>query len=142
MRKHKAKKVVPSARKLRIIIDEPNNSPTKDASVTIPNAPKKRKFAHEFEDLEAGFEDLCREIAIDFNDELMMDDIEACIQEDDKHLISIDGRYVQTLEQENRSYQDTIAEMQHQMNILRDGNMCLQGEIQCIKGQYNIQYNL
>ena len=75
---NKAKRVVPSARRPRIVIDQPTiTTPTKTVSNSIPSGPKKRKLDAEegFEDLEAGFEDLCREIAIDFNDDWMMDDI-------------------------------------------------------------------
>jgi len=114
---NKSNKVVPGARKPRI---------------NVPNAPKKAKMVNSDRD----FDDICRQIARDFGDEYMMEDLEACIKEDDKHLISIDGRYVQTLEKENRDYLDYIAEMQHKMNILIDENMCLNGEIEIIKEQF------
>ena len=122
-------KVAQGARKLRIIIDNPS-TPTSD-HLAVPNAPKKRKF--EDGEIDADFKDICRNIAIDMDD---MDDIEACMAEDDKHLISIDGRYVQTLEKENRDYLDYIAEMQHKLNILVDENMCLKGELIVIKEQF------
>lgn len=136
---NKAKRVVPGSRKPRIVFDQshPNiSTPTRDTAITVPNAPKKRKFVGEIEDLEAGFEDMCRDIAIDFNNDLYIDDIESCMQEEDKHMISIDGRYVQTLEKENREYQDTIGEMEHKIKILIDENMCLKGEIEIIKQQF------
>ena len=123
---NKSNKVVPGARKPRIVLD--NDISLK---VKVPNAPKKAK--QEYSDRD--FDDICRQIARDFDEECM-DDIEACMKEDDKHLISIDGRYVQTLEKENRDYFDYIAQMQHTLNILRDENMCLNGEIQIIKEQF------
>lgn len=121
---NKSNKVVPGARKPRIVLDN-------DISLKVPNAPKKAKTEY----LDKDFDDICRQIARDFEDECM-DDIEACMKEDDKHLISIDGRYVQTLEKENRDYFDYIGQMQHTINILRDENMCLNGEIQIIKEQF------
>jgi hypothetical protein len=123
---NKSNKVVPGARKPRIVLD--NNSILR---VKVPNAPKKAKNEY----FDRDFDDICRQIARDFDDECM-DDIEACMEEDDKHLISIDGRYVQTLEKENRDYLDYIAEMQHKLNILVDENMCLKGELIVIKEQF------
>jgi hypothetical protein len=121
---NKSNKVLPGARKPRIVLD--------NDSIKVPNAPKKTKKEEYYD---RGFDDLCRQIALDF-DEDCMDDIEACMAEDDKHLISIDGRYVQTLEKENRDYLDYIAEMQHKLNILVDENMCLRGELIVIKEQF------
>lgn len=118
---NKSNKVVPGARKPRIVLD-----------TKVPNAPIKAKPAYS----DREFDDICRQIARDFDDDYMMDDIEACIKEEDKHLISIDGRYVQTLEKENRDYIDSIGQMQHQINILTDENMCLQGELLVIKEQF------
>ena len=127
---NKSNKVVPGARKPRIILD--NDSILRVKVPKAPNAPKKVKPVY-YEDRD--FDDLCRQIALDF-DEDCMDDIEACMAEDDKHLISIDGRYVQTLEKENRDYFDYIGQMQHTINILRDENMCLKGELVIIKEQF------
>jgi heat shock protein HspQ len=125
---NKSNKVVPGARKPRIVVD--NDISLK---VKVPNAPKKVPKSCS---LDRDFDDICRQIARDFDDDYMMDDIEACMKEDDKHLISIDGRYVQTLEKENRDYCDYIAEMQHTINILRDENSCLSGELVIIKEQF------
>ena len=48
-------------------------------------------------------------------EEEMMDDIDALIEEDDQHLIPIDSRYVQVLEEENYNMRFQIANLQDQL---------------------------
>jgi hypothetical protein len=56
-------------------------------------------------DEEAEFSNL----AADIENEREMDECEAAMEEDDKHLTSVDVRYIQTLEQENAYYRAELS---------------------------------
>jgi hypothetical protein len=51
-------------------------------------------------------------------EEEMLDDVEASMEEDNQYLVQIDSRYVQTLEEENQNLQDQIASLQHQLAVV------------------------
>jgi hypothetical protein len=113
-----AKKYVPGDRKQRLDLGQISTSniaptlfatPVK-ASATekvCPCAPMKRSYT----ELQAEFEAEMNEIEemIDAEDE--MDEIEEMIDAEDETLVSIDGRYVQGIEEENWSLRAEIARL-------------------------------
>jgi len=106
---NKARKYLPGERKPCIVIDTPPAAhapivrstwaPVKSLvqkdSVTIPLSVAV-KLDSEFAN--AGTE------AYPEEDEAQMDEIEEAIKEDDRYLVSIDSRYIRTLEEENAGY--------------------------------------
>ena len=44
-----------------------------------------------------------------------LEEIEAAMEEDDRHLVSIDGRYVAVLEEENMSLRQELAQVQREI---------------------------
>ena len=104
---NKSRKVAPNQRKIRIDIGEQSTFATTDAGVLTPvkaktiqmtpNAPVKSARPVEFTDAE--IEEL--EAAFDAN--------EAAIEREDQYLVSVDSRYIQTLENENMALRNSVA---------------------------------
>jgi hypothetical protein len=126
---NKAQKYVPGQRKTRITL----TTPPKPNNTTryIPVTPTKESNV----EFDADFKELCRKIH--FDDELPQDEIEKLMAEEDKDLITIDARYVETLEQENQHFRNYLIEYrgksEFQMNLLRDEIMSLQSELDLMK---------
>ena len=122
---NKARKFVPGDRKPRIILDaEPAQQLSTPVKATIADtidwntmapmkskAPKKAttaslpaptKLNEEFAAL-ANEEDAAWLDSIQ-EEEAQMDEIEAAMEEEDQHIVSVDSRYIQALEEENRNY--------------------------------------
>ncbi len=107
---NKSRKVAPNQRKIRLDIGEQSTTATTDAGIltpvramniqTTPNAPVKNmadRPSLEFTDAE--IEEL--EAAFDAN--------EAAIEREDQYLVSVDSRYIQTLESENMALRNSVA---------------------------------
>lgn len=107
---NKSRKVAPNQRKIRLDIGEQSTIATTDAGIltpvktkniqTTPNAPVKNmadRPSLEFTDAE--IEEL--EAAFDAN--------EAAIEREDQYLVSVDSRYIQTLENENMALRNSVA---------------------------------
>lgn len=107
---NKSRKVAPNQRKIRLDIGEQSTTATTDAGIltpvsamniqTTPNAPVKNmadRPSLEFTDAE--IEEL--EAAFDAN--------EAAIEREDQYLVSVDSRYIQTLENENMALRNSVA---------------------------------
>jgi hypothetical protein len=99
---------------------------TKKAKIPgAPVKPAKKSYAqiansNADAELDAYFDSLCNnyvpedgEVANDADDiDAEMAEMDAAIEAEEKYLISIDGRYVQTLEQENMLFRQEIARLQ------------------------------
>lgn len=109
-----AKKIVPGERKLKIDLSDLKVTPEKKSGeVVCPGAPTKSKKNVQFTQLETKnlaeeFEEADLEA---LEDEAKMAEIEAFMDEEDSYLVNIDGRYVQSLEQENWQMRCEIAQL-------------------------------
>lgn len=121
-----AKKHVPGERKPRIDLGESNSisvktiekTPEKSVKeVSCPGAPKKPSYAqitNEVKDTE--FEESCVKLFDEFDAEAseeaaQMEEIEAELEAEDENLVSIDWRYIQSVEQENFWLHGEIAQL-------------------------------
>ena len=95
-----AQKHTVGGRQIRIDVSGLKTPPTKTA-VNVPRAPIKRPSA--ISSKTAGFKK-----TLHFGDEL--EDIDALMDEDDSHLITIDSRYVRSLEHENERYKHALCD--------------------------------
>jgi hypothetical protein len=123
---NKAQKFTPGDRKPRIdlgysnVICTPDNTPEKPK---CPAAPAKKSYAKVVEpastglDFEPYWADRAQELDEELEDEANMDEIEALIEEEDKYLVQIDSRYVQSVEQENAELRATIAYFQNALCV-------------------------
>ena len=116
---NKAKKHASGSRKVRLVLDIPQEEPVtpikqrtyKDfddmCRAPIKNKPdKKDSFANSDKEFDLNFKELCRQLHFDAEDE--MDEIEDLIDETEAHLATFDRRYVQELEKENQYYRDLL----------------------------------
>jgi hypothetical protein len=105
---NKARKVVSGDRKPRIDLGNfpAISTPVKEKEEKCPNAPVKAKsysqavnlnFDSNFQDVMNAFE---TEAEI-YETEAEMDEIEAAIEEEDQYLVSVDSRYIESIEAEN-----------------------------------------
>jgi hypothetical protein len=95
---NKAKKFVPGDRKKRISLEEIFKTPNKEPEVeAAPLAPTKMT---RISTSQTNIMPLNLQEAFEATSESEMDEIEALMDEEDGHLITIDGRYVEELENE------------------------------------------
>jgi hypothetical protein len=97
-------KSVPGTRKLRVNLTD--MTPVKK-SISQPSSPVKNKYYNRVANLQS----VKRKLDFVFDKEeheQIMDNIEAMMDEEDHHIISIDGRYVQSLEHHNAELQQTV----------------------------------
>lgn len=119
---NKARKVVPGQRKPRIDLGEfpVLSTPAKVAQEEkCPAAPVKAKTQPQ--PVAAPSMNLCDEFdaaQLEMNAE--MDEIEALIEEEESHLVSVDGRYVHTLEDENTYFRAQNFDLQSQLVCLQN----------------------
>ena len=118
---NKARKVVSGDRKPRIDLGDAkviSCTPEKPITQTkCPDAPVKKSYAsilHDFiqtkhnlasEFCEAELNELAEQCEMDAE----MDEIEAIIEEDDQYLVSVDSRYIESIEAENMDLRAQIA---------------------------------
>lgn len=131
---NKAQKFTPGDRKPRIDLGYSNVicTPEKPNSVSkCPAAPSKKTYAKVVEPSSTGLDDIQQcleynshinytemdELAEELDDEANMDEIEALIEEEDKYLVQIDSRYVQSVEQENAELRATLAYFQNALCV-------------------------
>jgi hypothetical protein len=118
-----------SGRKLSIMLDSPSININ-----STPGAPKKERKNNISVNMEP------RNLEKEFNIDEAFDKIYEDISEMDKHLVTIDGRYVNELEKESADYnriQTELEILQHKYNILQDEYGALQGKLAQIEGEYN-----
>ena len=114
---NKSRKIVSGDRKICIDIGD-LHTPEKTNKVSSPRTPvkerKNTKTANKFGlNLNNTFTDCCAEEEQAYTEMLEeMAECEASMDEDDQCLISIDGRYVQELEQENIYLRNQLAQLQ------------------------------
>ena len=114
---NKSRKIVSGDRKICIDIGD-LHTPEKTNKVSSPRTPvkerKNTKTANKFGlKLNNTFTDCCAEEEQAYTEMLEeMAECEASMDEDDQCLISIDGRYVQELEQENVYLRNQLAQLQ------------------------------
>lgn len=145
-----AKKHVSGERKPRLDLGEANaisasniaptlaGTPVKAAPKACPGAPMKRSYADAIAkqaepkrslqtelDMEAEFDEALMKFAEETEDDSQMDEIEEMLAAEDEHLISIDGRYVQVIEEENLTL---MAEKQQLISALINLDRMYQAE--------------
>jgi len=136
-------KSVPGTRKLRVNLTD--MTPVKKP-ISQPSAPVKNKYYNNtpVKSLQSVKRKLDNEFDTDNGDdqEQILDKIEAMMDEEDRHIISIDGRYVQSLEHHIDDLQQTARKWaseayqyfvdsglnQHKINVMQD-------EIDSLKAQ-------
>jgi len=101
-----AKKHIPGERKPRIDLGEANyisvNTPEKPMlNQVCPDAPKRSTYAEKLSDKPVPRNLVTELEEFDAEEEAQMAEIEALMDAEEEHLVTIDGRYVYTLEQEN-----------------------------------------
>jgi len=114
---NKSRKIVSGDRKIRIDLGDLNTPEKTNKPVSSPRTPVKARKSTKMENqtrmnLNSAFDTAREEQAYT---EMMeeMAECEACMDEDDECLISIDGRYVQELEQENVYLRNQLAQLQN-----------------------------
>lgn len=159
---NKTHKHVPNQPKERIAL--------KNVEEPVPVTPPKKKLSNrDFADMfrapvknkqfltneDRQFDSLCRQISFNSEEDYdieaqtqinkmseddILDEIENLMLDDDNHLISIDGRYIQVLEEENnyfrnisKDYFETIGYTQHQLNLQQDELMCLRAQLSILQ---------
>ena len=158
---------MPGSRKDRLIIQKVDfETPTKQLSnqdfADMFRAPSKapRPTVDSMVNLDA----LCRNLTLDFegrhdieaqieaqsddsSEDSLFAELDSLVNEDDSHLISIDGRYVRELERENTQlqnatrgyYEQSVGYFvdcglsQHRTNLLEDEVSCLKAELALLK---------
>jgi hypothetical protein len=120
---NKTRKVVSGDRKPRIDLGSSSTPERPKSEPKCPAAPSKKSYANVVEpsstglDFEPYYADLAQELDEEIDDEANMDEIEALIEEEDKYLVQIDSRYVQSVEQENAELRATIAYFQNALCV-------------------------
>lgn len=122
-------------------------TPPSSKAITIPDTPVKNKpisCNYDYESWKLN-NPITRDVCLD---------IESLIKEDYNDLMSIDGRYIKTIEDENVSlrkaledktkealrYSYEIAEHNHQINMLNDEISCLKLQVSILKDQLENKY--
>jgi hypothetical protein len=124
-----AKKQIPGQRKARIDLGETNSISVKKTPEKlvlkrcehfVPNEPKKPTYAQIISDtnpalqpanLEAEFDKFLEQFTEEAEIEAEMAEIEAELEAEDENLVSIDWRYIQTIEQENAWLHREVAQL-------------------------------
>jgi heat shock protein HspQ len=130
---NKARKYVPGERKPRINLDEfPALSTSTPMKATkeekkCPRAPVKEKCesrALQFNGIAINFDDAfevededMEQMEMDAEMDAEMDEIEALIEEEERHLVNIDSRYVGSLEAENMELRSQLAYFQNMLYV-------------------------
>lgn len=164
---NKSRKIVPGSRKERITIQTSGfETPTKQLSnqdfsdmFRAPSKPNRPTTAST-----VNLDLLCRNLTLDFegrhdieaqmdaqtddsSEDSLFDELESLMNEDNSHLISIDGRYIKDLELENEQlrnatrgyYEQSVGYFvdcglsQHRTNLLEDEVSCLKAELALLK---------
>jgi hypothetical protein len=103
-----AKKHIPGERKARIDLGESKSISTSQYTEVCLDTPQKRSYADAIKTDEKPFKEFVKQshninfdevAAFEAEIEAEMDEIEEFLEAEDQHLISIDGRYVEQLEQ-------------------------------------------
>ena len=131
---NKSKKVVSGERKACINLGDSQSistsqlTPVKEKETNCPSAPSKVKsYAGAVNlNLETTFQDVIDEFEPEFDSkieaeieeiEAEMEEIEAVMEEEDQYLVSIDSRYVESIEAENMDLRTQIAYLQNALYI-------------------------
>jgi hypothetical protein len=110
---NKARKVVSGDRKPRIdlgnfpAISTSQVTPVKEKEEKCPNAPVKAKSYSQAVDI--SFDSDFQDVMDAFEAEAEMDEIEALIEEEEQYLVSVDSRYIESIEAENMDLRAQIA---------------------------------
>ena len=115
---NKARKVVSGDRKPRIdlgnfpAISTSQITPVKEKKDNCPNAPVKAKSYSQAVDIKSvnlSFDSDFQDVIDAFEAEAEIDEIEAAMEEDDQYLVSVDSRYIESIEAENMDLRAQIA---------------------------------
>ena len=115
---NKARKVVSGDRKPRIdlgnfpAISTSQITPVKEKKDNCPNAPVKAKSYSQAVDIKSvnlSFDSDFQDVMDSFENEAEIDEIEAAMEEDDQYLVSVDSRYIESIEAENMDLRAQIA---------------------------------
>ena len=115
---NKARKVVSGDRKPRIdlrnfpAISTSQITPVKEKKDNCPNAPVKAKSYSQAVDIKSvnlSFDSDFQDVMDAFENEAEIDEIEAAMEEDDQYLVSVDSRYIESIEAENMDLRAQIA---------------------------------
>jgi hypothetical protein len=115
---NKARKVVSGDRKPRIdlgnfpAISTSQITPVKEKKENCPNAPVKAKSYSQAVDIKSvnlSFDSDFQDVIDAFEAEAEIDEIEAAMEEDDQYLVSVDSRYIESIEAENMDLRAQIA---------------------------------
>jgi hypothetical protein len=112
---NKARKVVSGDRKPRIDLGNFTaiSTPVKENEQKCPNAPIKAKSYSQAVNL--NFDSSFQDVMDAFEAEAEMDEIEAAIEEEEQYLVSVDSRYIESIEAENM---DLRAQLSYLHNAL------------------------
>ena len=115
---NKARKVVSGYRKPRIdlgnfpAISTSQITPVKEKKENCPNAPVKAKSYSQAVDIKSvnlSFDSEFQDVMDAFETEAEIDEIEAAMEQDDQYLVSVDSRYIESIEAENMDLRAQIA---------------------------------
>ena len=115
---NKARKVVSGDRKPRIdrgnfpAISTSQITPVKEKKENCSNAPVKAKSYSQAVDIKSvnlSFDSDFQDVMDAFENEAEIDEIEAAMEEDDQYLVSVDSRYIESIEAENMDLRAQIA---------------------------------
>ena len=115
---NKARKVVSGDRKPRIdlgnfpAISTSQITPVKEKKENCSNAPVKAKSYSQAVDIKSvnlSFDSDFQDVIDAFEAEAEIDEIEAAMEEDDQYLVSVDSRYIESIEAENMDLRAQIA---------------------------------
>lgn len=111
---NKAQKYVPGERKKRIALEEIFKTPNKEPeTASAPLAPTKmtRMSTTPSNITPLSLQEAFAAAGIDNDEDQDLCEIEALMDEDDKHLVTIDGRYIDEIEQENIRLRNELKDM-------------------------------
>lgn len=115
---NKTRKVVSGDRKPRIdlgnfpAISTSQVTPVKEKKENCPNAPVKAKSYSQAVDIKSvnlSFDSDFQDVMDAFEAEAKIDEIEAAMEEEDQYLVSVDSRYIESIEAENMDLRAQIA---------------------------------
>jgi hypothetical protein len=115
---NKARKVVSGDRKPRIdlgnfpAISTSQITHVKEKKENCPNAPVKAKSYSQAVDIKSvnlSFDSEFQDVMDAFETEAEIDEIEAAMEQDDQYLVSVDSRYIESIEAENMDLRAQIA---------------------------------
>jgi hypothetical protein len=131
---NKSKKVVSGEKKTCINLGDSQSistsqlTPVKEKEINCPSAPSKVKsYAGAVNiNLDSTFQDIMDEFETEIDSQIEaemeeieaeMEEIEAVMEEEDQYLISIDSRYIESIEAENMNLRTQIAYLQNALYI-------------------------